>query len=171
MGPEPGDYEGIISDCEMTKVGINETPVIKIGWKVEGGFGDRLIYLNLWLTDTTLQREGFPDKTVAERSIEELMRLGYCGETLSELNDPDKTLGQLFKDTSKVYPLRIEYQKDKNGEIKKDFNGDPFYMVRYVSRSHPKFDYNQSRAAFRQQDALFAKIRGEVPGSTEGSLF
>lgn len=105
----PGSWKGRVVDCDAGAVGVNNTPLVKVVFEVEG----KKLPWTGWFSDKINEKT---NKTYTQLNIEQLVALGFNGKCVSEMSLPGKNVETLF-DTNKVWNLEVDYQTDKNGKI------------------------------------------------------
>lgn len=149
----PGNYKGRIVGMDSGAVGENNTPLVKIFFKVE----DKTLPWTGWFSTKVNQKTG---KTYTELVIEKLLDLGFSGKCVSEMSDPNKDVNNLFN-TSKEWDLEIDFQKDRN-DIPTQY-----LEVKWINDpdkpSTSKLDHKQSVQVFSGMN-----IKGEIARLRKG---
>ena len=151
----PGRYKGKIVDCDSGAVGANNTPLVKLMFKL--GFNDKVLTWTGWFSDKVNQKTG---KTYTELVLEKLVQCGFTGKCPSEMAKNKKDINKLF-DTEKEWDLDIDYQEDKDGKKTK------YFEVKWINnpKKSMKLDENKSVEVFKRMNLAgeLARIKKSAP--------
>jgi len=151
----PGIYKGKVVGCDAGGVGDNNTPVVKIAFKLTES--NKTVVWQGWMSEKVNEKTG---KSYKQLVIEKLIELGFAGSCLSELADPKARTDILFN-IEKEWDLDISFQVDKNGVQTKYLQVD---WINDPNRQPVKFDHVKSVQLFKGMNVAgdIARIRNEM---------
>ena len=156
----PGSYKGHIVDCDAGAVGANNTPLVKVVFKLETG--DKVTWTG-WFSDKVNEKTG---KTYTELVVDKLVSMGFSGKCVSEMSSLERNVPTLF-DTNKVWDLEIDYQTDKDGKILE------YFEVKWINdpekQGTSKLDHVNAVTVFRgmKLGGLLTQAKKNAPARVE----
>ena len=157
-----GIYSGKICAADAGVVGVNNSPLVKVYFKIEEY--KYPIQWTGWFSSKLNEKRNVPHMEIV---VEKLMELGFSGRCPSELADPKRNVAELLN-TNKTWSLDIVYETDQDGKIRK------YPEVKWINdpetSGSPKLDHAQAVQTFQglRLPGLVTKIKGQMGTQGQG---